>query len=81
MTQIDYGLFDAANHSYEPADSFTRHIESRFKDSVVHAEIGSDGQQHVIIGGKLAPFFEVVKPPDSRNGWAAQGRARRCSTR
>jgi predicted TIM-barrel fold metal-dependent hydrolase len=76
MTDLDYGLFDADNHFYEPADSFTRHIESRFRDSAVHAEIGADGQQHVIVGGKVAPFFEVVKPPGQQE-WVGRPGTRR----
>jgi predicted TIM-barrel fold metal-dependent hydrolase len=62
-TTLDYGLFDMDNHFYEPADSFTRYIEPKFRDRAVHEETDDTGQRHVIVSGKIAPFFESHRPP------------------
>src|SRR5262249_18578817 len=36
MNDLGYQVIDADNHYYEPDDCYTRHIEARFRDRVVH---------------------------------------------
>lgn len=62
MTELDYGLFDVDNHFYEPSDSFTRYIDPKWRDRAVHEEYGPDGRKHVMVGGKVAPFFDSNRP-------------------
>ena len=40
MATLDYALFDADTHYYEPDDCFTRHIEARFKERTVWIDRG-----------------------------------------
>jgi predicted TIM-barrel fold metal-dependent hydrolase len=36
MSDLGYQVIDADNHYYEPDDCYTRHIEAKFRDRVVH---------------------------------------------
>ncbi|HVX22073.1 MAG TPA: amidohydrolase family protein [Acidimicrobiales bacterium] len=72
-TQLDYGLFDADNHYYEPYDCFTRHIEPAFKDQAVRVEVGEDGLGRTYIGDHTTLFTPVmmcdsIGPPGSFKG-------------
>ena len=67
MKQTDYPIFDADNHYYEAADSFTRHMDPGMaKRGVQWAEI--EGRRYHIVGGKLAravsnPTFNPISKP------------------
>jgi predicted TIM-barrel fold metal-dependent hydrolase len=67
MVQLEYGLFDADNHYYEPRDCFTRHIEPRFRDRAIRVEVDADGRERIWIGSKpftfLNPDFESAVRP------------------
>ena len=57
MTKLDYALFDADNHYYEPADCFTRCIEPRFRDKAIQIRKDEAGEEHVFIGDKPFTFL------------------------
>ncbi|MFP6638883.1 MAG: amidohydrolase, partial [Myxococcota bacterium] len=67
MMQTDYPIFDADNHYYEVADSFTRHMDPRMlKRGVQWAKIGN--RRYHIVGGQLAravsnPTFDPIAKP------------------
>ena len=51
MTTIDYRLFDADEHYYEPEDALTRHLDRKYRSAVRWVDM--DGRRSLIIGGKL----------------------------
>jgi predicted TIM-barrel fold metal-dependent hydrolase len=59
---VDYQLIDADGHYYEPDDCFSRHIESKYKDSTVRVERGDDGLGRVYVGDQRT--FMSVMPGD-----------------
>lgn len=67
MTALDFPLFDADNHYYEPTDAFTRHLDpSMRKRTMQWAEI--DGKTRLLVGGTVNrfipnPTFEAVSRP------------------
>ncbi|MFN2537233.1 MAG: amidohydrolase family protein, partial [Mycobacteriales bacterium] len=68
MVDIDYPLFDADNHYYEPRDCFTRYIEPAFRDRTVRVVRDDDGAERVVVGDReftfLAdPFRETAARP------------------
>jgi predicted TIM-barrel fold metal-dependent hydrolase len=65
---LDYGIYDADNHYYEPDDCFTRHIESRFKERTVWIDRRGAGPGRMYVGSERCQFFSVgagdsVGPP------------------
>ena len=53
---LDFQVFDADNHYYEPVDAFTRHLDpSMRKRTVQWAEI--DGRQRLLVGGAVNRFI------------------------
>ena len=67
MAGLDYRVFDADNHYYEPMDAFTRHIDpSMAKRCMQWAEI--DGRTRLLVGGRINrfipnPTFDPVAAP------------------
>jgi predicted TIM-barrel fold metal-dependent hydrolase len=66
--RIDYALFDADNHYYEPRDCFSRYIEPQFRDRAVQVRVDDDGKERVYVGDRLFTFlehrnFDTVVPP------------------
>jgi len=57
MRQIDYRLFDADNHYYEPRDCFSRHIERRHRDKAVRVVVDGEGRERVMVGDKPFTFL------------------------
>ena len=66
---IDYKLFDADSHYYEPRDAFTRYMEPAFRDKAVHVRPDDDGNDHIFVGDRpfsfLSPLYDKVAPPGS----------------
>ncbi len=68
MEALPYRAFDADNHFYEPRDCFTRYIEPKYRDHVVHTRPAENGGDEIWIGDEPFGFlthrsFErVVKP-------------------
>jgi predicted TIM-barrel fold metal-dependent hydrolase len=68
MTALDYRLFDADTHYYEPDDCFTRHIEARCKAHTVWIDRRGAAPGRMYIGRERCHFFSVgagdsVGPP------------------
>lgn len=55
--RLDYGLFDADNHYYEPRDCYTRHIDPKFRDRAIHVEQDADGRDVVLVGDRPFTFL------------------------
>ena len=69
MTTIDYRLFDADEHYYEPEDALTRHLDRKYRSAVRWVDM--DGRRSLIIGGKLLqlipnPTYDPVGPAENR---------------
>ena len=68
MANLDYRLFDADTHYYEPDDCFTRHIEARFRADTVWIDRRGSGVGRMYVGRERCHFFSVgagdsVGPP------------------
>jgi len=55
--RLDYGLFDADNHYYEPRDCYTRHIDPKFRDRAIHVERDADGHEVILVGERPFTFL------------------------
>jgi predicted TIM-barrel fold metal-dependent hydrolase len=66
---VDFGVFDADNHYYEPMDAFTRYVEPEFADRTMRwAKI--DGRTRLIVGGRVNHYMSnPTFDPVSRPGW------------
>lgn len=65
---VDYAIYDADQHYYEPMDCMTRHLEKQYKSVVKWADIG--GRTTAIIHGKQLmvvpnPTYDPVGAPGS----------------
>jgi predicted TIM-barrel fold metal-dependent hydrolase len=66
---LDYQLFDADNHYYEPTDAFTRHVPPAMaKRTMQWVEL--DGKQRLMVAGRINrfipnPSFDPVAKPGS----------------
>jgi predicted TIM-barrel fold metal-dependent hydrolase len=64
---VDFPVFDADNHFYEPKDAFTRHLDpSMRKRTMQWATV--EGKERLLVGGKVNrfipnPTFENVSKP------------------
>ena len=73
MVQLDYGLFDADNHYYEPTDCFTRHLDkATAREAIAWVEV--KGRTKLAVCGTITdyipnPTFEVVAVPGSLVDW------------
>ena len=57
MRNLDYGLFDADNHYYEPPDCFTRYIEPRHRERAIQLREVEGGERRVFVGDKPFTFL------------------------
>jgi predicted TIM-barrel fold metal-dependent hydrolase len=65
---LDYRIYDADNHYYEPDDCFTRHIEARYRERTVWIDRSGAGPGRMYVGRERCQFFSVgagdsVGPP------------------
>ncbi|MGI9589789.1 MAG: amidohydrolase family protein [Myxococcota bacterium] len=65
---LDYAIYDADNHYYEPDDCFSRHIEAKYKQRTVWIDRQGDGPGRMYVGDERCQFFSVgagdsVGPP------------------
>ncbi len=56
--RIDYPLFDADNHYYEPRDAFTRFMDPRLLSKAIRPRLDADGIERVYVGDKPFTFLE-----------------------
>ena len=65
--ELDYALFDADNHYYEPRDCFSRHIEAPFRDRAIRPVVRDDGREVLFFGDDELVFptvkFDKCEPP------------------
>ena len=59
MRPIDYRLFDADNHYYEPRDCFSGWIEPRFRDKAIRVVQDEAGVERVVVGDKPFTFLNT----------------------
>ena len=69
---LDYRLFDADEHYYEPEDALTRHLDRKYRSAVRWVDM--DGRRSLIIDGKLLqlipnPTYDPVGRPGSLNSY------------
>ncbi len=65
---VDYPLYDADQHYYEPADCISRHLDPKYRHIVRWADIG--GRKTVLINGRQLmvvpnPTYDPVAEPGS----------------
>jgi predicted TIM-barrel fold metal-dependent hydrolase len=57
MPDLDYTLFDADNHYYEPPDCFTRYIEPQYRDKAIELKEQDGGAARVFVGDRPFTFL------------------------
>ncbi|MDJ0786290.1 MAG: amidohydrolase family protein [Myxococcota bacterium] len=57
--ELDYRIFDADNHYYEPDDCFTRHIEAAHRERSIHIDRSQPGPGRMWVGDERCQFFSV----------------------
>lgn len=71
-TAIDYPIYDADHHYYEPPEAFLRYLPKEFKKDFQYVEV--NGRTKLAVGGVLSdyipnPSFNVVAEVGSHEGW------------
>jgi predicted TIM-barrel fold metal-dependent hydrolase len=56
---LDYAIYDADNHYYEPDDCFSRHIEQKYKKRTMWIDRSSEGPGRMYVGDERCHFFSV----------------------
>ena len=60
MVTLDYGLYDADNHYYEPSDCFTRHLPASKRERGLRLVRNADGSEQLFVGER--PFTFLTEP-------------------
>ncbi|KJS05111.1 MAG: amidohydrolase, partial [Gammaproteobacteria bacterium BRH_c0] len=71
-TAIDYPIYDADHHYYEPPEAFLRYLPKEFRKDFQYVEV--NGRTKLAVGGVLSdyipnPSFSVVAEAGSHEGW------------
>lgn len=71
-TAIDYPIYDADHHYYEPPEAFLRYLPKEFTRDFQYVEV--NGRTKLAVGGVLSdyipnPSFSVVAEAGSHEGW------------
>src|SRR6266581_2852694 len=71
---LDFPVFDADNHLYEPEDALTRYLPRQHKDLFRYAEV--NGRKKLLVRNVLTEFipnptFEVVARPGAHMAFYA----------
>ena len=72
MTAVNYPIYDADRHFYEPPEAFLRHLPKKYKKEFQYVEV--NGRTKLAVGGVLSdyipnPTFDVVAAPGSHEKW------------
>ena len=64
---LDFALFDADHHYYEPEDAFTRHLPKGWERRTMQW-VELNGKRRLMVGGRLNrfipnPLFDPVARP------------------
>jgi predicted TIM-barrel fold metal-dependent hydrolase len=76
MPAIDYPVYDADNHLYEPEEALTAHLPKKFRKDFRYVEV--NGRKKLAIAGRLSdyipnPTFEVIARPGAHETWYRAG--------
>lgn len=71
-TKVDYPIYDADQHYYEPPEAFLRHLPKKYAADFQYAEV--NGRTKLIVAGQLSdyipnPTFNVVAGVGSHEKW------------
>lgn len=69
---LDYPVYDADHHYYEPPEAFLRHLPKQFSRDFQYVQI--NGRTKLAVAGQISdyipnPTFEVVADVGSHEGW------------
>jgi len=67
-TDLEYLLFDADQHYYEPRDCFTRYMAERDHPKAIRVKQGDDGRDGIWIGEKPFTFLDWSFDQHARPG-------------
>ncbi|MDO9599039.1 MAG: amidohydrolase family protein [Azoarcus sp.] len=72
MTALDYPIYDADRHFYEPPEAFLRHLPKKFRNEFQYVEVR--GRTKLAVGGILSdyipnPTFDKVAAPGVHEKW------------
>ncbi|MDB5423256.1 MAG: amidohydrolase [Phenylobacterium sp.] len=72
MSALNFPVYDADHHLYEPAEAFLRHLPAQYEKEFYFVDV--KGRTKLVIGGMLSeyipnPTFEVVAAPGSHEVW------------
>jgi predicted TIM-barrel fold metal-dependent hydrolase len=74
--QLDFPVFDADNHMYEPPDALTRHLPARYANVIQYVQV--KGRTKIAVKGQISdyipnPTFEVVAAPGAQEEFFKKG--------
>ncbi|OBJ85518.1 hypothetical protein A9W96_02460 [Mycobacterium sp. 1245852.3] len=61
MAELGYQAIDVDNHYYEPLDSFTRHLDKKFRGRGVQM-VNEGKRTWAVIGGRINHFITPTQP-------------------
>lgn len=72
MSKVDYPIYDADRHFYEPPEAFLKHLPKAFRREFQYVQV--NGRTKLAVAGVLSdyipnPTFEVVAAPGSHEAW------------
>ena len=74
--KLDYPLFDADNHLYEPQEALTRYLPKEYQSAIQYVQV--KGRTKIAIRGQISdyipnPTFEVVARPGAMEDYFKHG--------
>lgn len=72
MSTVNYPIYDADRHFYEPPEAFLRHLPKKFQREFQYVQV--NGRTKLAVAGMLSdyipnPTFEMVAAPGSHEMW------------
>jgi predicted TIM-barrel fold metal-dependent hydrolase len=72
MASLDYPIYDADTHLYEPEEALLRHLPKAYEKDFYFVDV--KGRRKLVIAGQLSeyipnPTFEVVAAPGTHEKW------------
>jgi predicted TIM-barrel fold metal-dependent hydrolase len=64
VARLSFGVIDADNHYYEPADCYTRFIEPKYRAKAIRPAVGDDGTPVILVGDRPFTFLQGGFPGD-----------------
>jgi predicted TIM-barrel fold metal-dependent hydrolase len=69
---LDYPVYDADNHLYEPEEAMTAHLPKKWRSEFQYVEV--NGRKKLAIGGQISdyipnPTFDVLAAPGAHEKW------------